>query len=894
MMIKKSRELTRHDRLSHLNFREAGKLLGPDGERVILQGGKFEIDLQAQVSLDPQHFRLKLPEATVTISLSDDARKRLKWNCSGCSVLCEHVGAAFSVILEDKTALGLAAPPSDSTPIEGLSDQELVCRAVEEREVRASTEKMILKSIRPKELWTNYTLTSAMSGKTYSLALRGWERGESFCSCPDFRKNTLGTCKHILYALRKLKPRFSPALRNRPYRRKGISLHIHYGEAMELRLLLPVGLGGEVGEILRPLSEGPIQNIPDLLNRLRKVEGLGQNVTIYPDAEEYIQQRLFQARIEKRVAEIRKDPKSHPLRSNLLKVELLPYQLDGIAFAVGAGRAVLADDMGLGKTIQGIGVAELLKQVADISKVLIICPTSLKSQWRSEIARFSQYDGKLVIGGAKDRARQYENGSFYTICNYEQVLRDFLAIDRIKWDLIVLDEGQRIKNWEAKTSRIVKGLKSPFALVLTGTPLENRLDDLYSVVEFIDDRRLGPAFRFYNRHRVVNERGRVLGYKNLAELRKNLQPILLRRTRGSVLQELPPRSTEIIRITPTAEQIELHEGHMRVVSSIVRKPYLSEMDLLRLQKALLMCRMSANSTYLVDKKEPGYSSKLEELDSLLDSLLSENGNKIVLFSEWTTMLNLIEPLIKKRKVPFVRLDGSVPQRERQRLVQEFQENPKCKLFVTSNAGSTGLNLQAANTVINVDLPWNPAVLEQRISRAHRMGQTRPIQVFVLVTEETIEESLLTTLSAKHALALAALDFESQTDQVDMISGIEELKRRLEILLGARPEAPLDESEKVKKESEAESFERQRRIAEAGGKLLHAAFSFLNEMIPQQGGTEESRQMAALIEKRLAECLGKDDKGNLRLTVTLPDPSFLGNLAGPLSRLLTTPSLSAVQ
>ncbi len=188
---------------------------------------------------------------------------------------------------------------------------------------------------------------------------------------------------------------------------------------------------------------------------------------------------------------------------------------------------------------------------------------------------------------------------------------------------------------------MVKALKSPFALVLSGTPLENRLDDLFSIVEFIDDRRLGPAFRFYNKY------------------------------------------------------LELHNGHRRIVSSIISKKYISEMDLLRLQKALLMCRMAANSTFLVDKNPPGYSSKLEELDVLIDHLMSEQDRKIVLFSEWTTMLNLIEPLLNKRELDYVRLDGSVPQKKRQGLVHQFQNDPNCKLFITTNAGSMGLNLQAA-------------------------------------------------------------------------------------------------------------------------------------------------------------------------------------------------------
>src|SRR5271156_1828710 len=364
----------------------------------------------------------------------------------------------------------------------------------------------------------------------------------------------------------------------------------------------------------------------------------------------------------------------------------------------------------------------------------------------------------------------------------------------------------------------MKSLRSPFALVLSGTPLENRLDDLFSVAEFIDDRRLGPAFRFFNRHRVTDEKGKVLGYKNLERLRENLKPILLRRTRSAVLRDLPPRTTEIVRIAPTDEQLGIDGAQMKIVSQIVRKPYISEMDLLRLRKALLLARMNADSTYLVDKRAPGYSSKLERLEELFEELAAEEARKIVLFSEWTTMLTLIERQIKRFKLGYVRLDGSVPQKKRQQLVHQFQRDPACRLFLTTNAGSTGLNLQAANTVINVDLPWNPAVLEQRIARAHRMGQSQPVQVFVLVTEGTIEESLLATIAAKKDLALAALDVESEVEEVQLQSGLQELKNRLEILLGSKPEAPIDETAKqASHEATRElSVEHRQRVAAAGG------------------------------------------------------------------------------
>jgi hypothetical protein len=878
--------ITLKDKLSHLTYRQACKLLGPNGDQLIRSGGKYDIDIYEQVVLKKERFQLNLNGASVSIRLDPAKDQRFNIQCSQCSNFCEHMGAAFSLILEEKLSLGLSAPPPEKVPIESLGEKELVKRAIEERAERAQKEKMRLKSMDKDVLWTDYIITNNSSGKCYRVALRGWERGESFCSCPDYRKNTLGTCKHILYALDKVGKRFNKSVKKTLYRVKDICVYLKYGKTLELRLLIPEGLDSQITSVLKPFREKAIENVRELIGCIGDIENLGFPVTIYPDAEEYINEVLYLERVRNKVKEIRKDPKNHPLRKTLLRTELLPYQLDGIAFAVGAGRAVIADDMGLGKTIQGIGVAELLSQDADISKVLVICPASLKSQWRLEIKRFSNRSCQLVLGSAKERADQYDSSCFFTVCNYEQVLRDILSIEKVKWDMIILDEGQRIKNWEAKTSRMVKALKSPFALVLSGTPLENRLDDLYSVVEFIDDRRLGPAFRFFNTYRVTDERGTLLGYKNLDELRKKLKPVLLRRTRKMVLEELPPRTTEIMRVPPTDEQLEIHDGHKRIVQTIINKKYLTEMDILRLQKALLMCRMSANSTFLVDKQPPGFSTKLDELDDLLGQLMDEEDRKIILFSEWTTMLNLIEPILEMRQLNYVRLDGSIPQRKRQGLIHQFRKDPNCKLFITTNAGSTGLNLQAANTIINIDLPWNPAVLEQRISRVHRMGQKRPVQVFIMVTENTLEESLLGTLAAKHELALAVLDPDARIAKVDLSSGMEELKRRLEILLGTKPDAPPDESLREQVEKEAEILSRKERVANAGGQLINAAFAFIGEIFAGKDETEQTVRLAKTFKTKLYEGLEKGEDGKLTMKISLPDEGALDNIAKSLARMVS--------
>ena len=891
-----SGRLSLKDLLSRLTFSEACKLLGTDGRQLIQRhANAWEFKLRDDIYLGPDLFRLRFPRESVdgaplvvTITLIAEARNRLHFRCNRCRRACEHVGAAFSLILEEKLALGLAAPPpKPREPIESLAENELVRRALTERAERARAEKFSVKTTDATRPWTDYLVTNRLSGKTYRVALRGNEPGDSYCSCPDFRTNTLGTCKHVLHVLAKVKRRFTQRQLSLRFRPKCLAIHLRYAGEISLRLLVPDEIDGEAAKIIAPLRDRPIEDLRDLLKRVTRLQRLGEEVTIYPDAEELIQQRTLQDRFSAAMGDIRKDPASHPLRTTLLKLPLLPYQLDGIAFAAGAGRAILADDMGLGKTMQGVGTAELLAREAEIRKVLIVCPASLKSQWRSEIQRFCERDVQLIHGAAAERQAQYGNDRFFTVCNYEQVLRDILAIERNPWDLIILDEGQRIKNWESKTSRVIKSLRSRFALVLSGTPLENRLDDLYSIVQFVDDRRLGPGFRFFNRHRVVDEKGKVLGYKNLAALRETLKPILLRRTRESVQLELPERTTEFVRIAPSDEQLEMHRCHMQIVATIVRKKFISEMDLLRLQKELLVCRMTANGTFLVDKQKPNYSTKLERLDELFESLFEEAGRKVVLFSEWTTMLDLIEPLLRKRKLDWVRLDGSVPQKKRQDLVHRFQTDSNCRLFLTTNAGSTGLNLQAANTVINVDLPWNPAVLEQRIARAHRMGQRRAVQVFVLVTEGTIEESLLATIAAKKELALAALDVESDVDAVDVASGMQELKGRLEVLLGARCEAPVDQSVRQQEaDTTARLAESHRdRVAAASGELLGAAFKLLGELIEQTPTSPPPLELITSLRNGLDACVDEDQAGKPRLTVTLPDRGALDQLARTLARLL---------
>ena len=467
---------------------------------------------------------------------------------------------------------------------------------------------------------------------------------------------------------------------------------------------------------------------------------------------------------------------------------------DGIAFAVGAGRAILADDMGLGKTIQALAAVEILARVMGIERVLVVSPTSLKHQWAQEIRRVSDRSVQVVQGLIDARRRAYREESFYKITNYDVIHRDLEAIGAWGPDLVILDEAQRIKNWKTRTAKAVKGLRSQYALVLTGTPLENRLEELHSIVEFLDPFRLGPLFRFLHNHQELDESGKVIGYRNLSAITRTLAPILVRRTRADVLKDLPERLEKRVFLPMTEEQERHHRENQEIVARIVqrwrKRGFLTEEDQQRLMCALQNMRMAADSTFLLDGSTR-HGVKAGEIVSVLEEVLADPGVKAVVFSQWIRMHELIQEGIRRRGWEYVFLNGQVPGPKRKEIVRRFREDPECRIFLSTDAGGVGLNLQRASVVLNADLPWNPAVLEQRIGRVHRLGQKRKVRVVHFISEGSIEQGMLPLLAFKKALFAGVLDGER--DQVFL--GEEKLggfMKSVEKVMGSIPDKKRDD------------------------------------------------------------------------------------------------------
>jgi len=646
----------------------------------------------------------------------------------------------------------------------------LVEQQISERRQRAETAIARVLSSPGRALYGDYHLKAA-SGRTYRVALRGPGLFDNFCSCPDFAVNTLGTCKHIEGLLLRLRKKHGGVVDRSRFRRARASISLHYGEELQVRLRLPDarssvlrGVGESYFDAAGALRTEHYRRFGQVLEEIRKAD---DTAIVYSDALEHINRENELAEgleTERRLLDgLRRG--RNPLEG-VLKVPLFPYQVHGAIFARCRGRVVLADDMGLGKTIQAIAATELLRRDRGIERVLVVAPASVKYQWKTEIEKFCDLSVQVIDGLLPQRKKLYAAPAFFNLTSYELVLKDIELTHAMQPDLIILDEAQRIRNWATATARTIKQLKSRYAFVLTGTPLENKLEELYSVVEFVDGRRLGPAFRFLKEHRVEDENGKLLGYRGLDRIHQQLAPILLRRTRQEVLTELPPRTDQIFRVPMTKHQAEPYWEQSDILASLLHKwekqKWLSEIDLRRITCCIQNMRMLCNSTFLFDK-ETNFSPKLEEFREIIRELAVEEGRKVVVFSEYERMTHLAGGELKKLGIDFVSLHGQVPARKRGSLMERFRKDPDCRVFLSTDAGGVGLNLQAASAVVNFEPPWNPARLEQRIGRVHRMGQTRPVQVIHLLTTGSIEERVWETLRLKKSLFSGI--FDSTADEV---------------------------------------------------------------------------------------------------------------------------------
>ncbi len=613
-------------------------------------------------------------------------------------------------------------------------------------------------------VFADYSVENPVSRGIYKVAFRSRTPGPNFCTCMDFKTNLLGTCKHIeavLYHI--VKNKKLTKLLTAGYKPSYSSLYLKYGPSRKVMLRIGTDHKERYEQLAREYFDSSDCLLPDAYKRinnfLTEASHINSDFRCYEDAMNFI--IMERGNRERNVSiqhKIGNDPDSY--FDKLLKTTLYPYQKEGILFAARAGRSLIADEMGLGKTIQALGTTELFKKEFGISNVLIVCPTSLKYQWKSEIEKFTDSSVMVIEGNYLARQKQYDTDSFYKIISYNVVETDLSSIRKLLPDFVILDEAQRIKNWKTKTAQQVKKIESTYAIVLTGTPIENRLEELYSIIQFIDPFKLGPLYKFLDEHQIHDENGKVVGYRELNQIRTLLTDIILRRTKKGVMSQLPKRTDKYLFVPLTSEQAKIHSEYADMVARLVHKwrrfGFLDEKDRQRLLLGLNCMRMVSDSTYILDQ-QTRYDTKINELMSILDDVFEVNEEKVVVFSQWERMTRLVAIELENRKVKYAYLHGGIPSHKRKALLDEFRENLACRLFLSTDAGGVGLNLQTASLLINLDIPWNPAVLEQRIGRIHRHGQKRNVNIINLVSRQSIEERLLDVLKFKSSLFAGVLD-----------------------------------------------------------------------------------------------------------------------------------------
>jgi superfamily II DNA or RNA helicase len=437
---------------------------------------------------------------------------------------------------------------------------------------------------------------------------------------------------------------------------------------------------------------------------------------------------------------------------------LRPYQEDGLGWLQFLRRhglgGILADDMGLGKTVQTLAHLVIEKQQNRLHKPsLIVAPVSVLGNWQQEIRRFAPQLELLILHGAK-RKESFAaiDSADVIIIGYPLLLLDSEMLLEREFCFVILDEAQTIKNPQAKVSQVARALRAEHRLCLTGTPMENHLGELWSLFDFVQPGLLGERQQFQRHYRTPIENGGDT--KRAAALSRRIQPFLLRRTKDAVARDLPPKIQIVEPIELDEKQRDFYDGirlgqHRRVREAIeqqgLARSHITVLD------ALLKLRQACCDPRLINADPQTQvipSAKLDWLSITLPELIAE-GRRILLFSQFTSMLRLIEAAVKDLSIPHCVLTGET--RQRTELVKRFQAGGVPLFLISLKAGGTGLNLTAADTIIHYDPWWNPAVEAQATDRAHRIGQDKPVFVYKLIAQRTVEEKIMQLQADKHAL-----------------------------------------------------------------------------------------------------------------------------------------------
>ncbi len=455
------------------------------------------------------------------------------------------------------------------------------------------------------------------------------------------------------------------------------------------------------------------------------------------------------------------------------KLPLYEFQKRGAAFLRFLDNALLADAPGLGKTLQTAAALELER-----GPILVLVPASLKFNWQEELHKWVPKEKTLVINGNKQQRRELwfhasKKRAKWVIANYELLLHDLEEMKQ-PWAAIVCDEADRISNPYAKTTQALKKLQAGKRIALTGTPVSNTPEDLWSITDWLQPRMLGTYRQFQERYcKLHPEYRRVIGYQNLDQLRERIDPIMLRRQKEDVLTDFPAKTMEHIVFELTKDERTTYDGVRKLIKEELAK--MPDMDrrslailpvkMLRLKQLTDDARLLYGAVGGISGATPPTSTKLATLKEMLKPIIA-SGEKAIIFTQFAEMAKILFGELTTLGYEPLMIHGGVDIIERQQAVNNLRDDPDSKVIIMTEAGAYGLNLQAASYVFHYDAPWSVAKIEQREGRAHRVGQDKPVTVYHLIAKNTIDQYVLKVLSGKRDMSDKILgDGQYQEDEV---------------------------------------------------------------------------------------------------------------------------------
>ena len=705
--------------------------------------------------------------------------------------LCRHQAAALMQLHE------LLKLQEEATPTEGIkySRKGMMKRVVEERVEKAQRANYKIEFA--DNIYGEHHLTNE-KGLTYRLTFRDLERKHGYCSCPDYGTNKLGTCKHLIYAFENLNrnmaivPEVLPVY---PF----IEVFLNPFRELKISWFYPEKPIGAVAELLYRYfgNKNYIEDdqVEQFLGFLNNASGFKQ-ILVRPEVMKKVE-KAHEAAALKQIS------KNAHFDFSLLNKPLLPYQETGVQFVTFKTGAILADEIGLDKTSQAIAAAIMKKQFLGFRSTLVICPSSLKITWKNTIESLTNEHAIIVQGTTEERTLLYQSGeAFFKIVNFDTLVRDQHIIRLFPPDLVTIDDAQKIKNYTTVTSSAIKSIPRRHTLLLTSSPPESDLLELYSLVLFVDQELLTPLWEFSYQHCYFNpeNKNKVVGYYDLDVLWQRINKIVLRRTKSEVIKQLPQIINLDVPVKTDTRQVSLQIKFASEALSVLSQNIITPYDVRKLSILFEKLRMTASSVSLVEESAKT-APKTDELKNILVDKLRNPGieNKVVIITSWQKMSNLIQRMLRIQRINFVEIQPDMPSHKKKELALMFGKNQDVNVLLTTDDNAKAINFQLVDTIINFDIS------ENTYSRNHWPGTIDPLvnrnkslTIINLISENSVEE-IFRSYPDNHYLAihnLAAIqavvdDGKIRDFWVDKLSNLLMILQNLPLPFDESTEKPAD-------------------------------------------------------------------------------------------------------